>query len=334
MQRIFAPRYLCAIAFTATILAVAPAHAGTPPVINKAHFVFQTGNPNPVELDIFGSGLGATLPTIAIEGVQQTVAPGNSDTFAKVLNPNLSTPLSGVYRTTVTNNSQNGSVDSRTATFYVELDDAAATTGPAGPTGPTGPQGAPGPVGPQGIPGPAGPQGTVGPQGITGPVGPAGPQGVNGAPGPVGAVGPIGPQGIAGPVGPAGPQGVNGAPGPVGPAGPQGLMGLTGPIGPTGPQGPSGTQTLFGTNVGNANSASGATCTLGQAILTAGPLAVGLPAKGQLLPINTNIALFSLLGTQFGGDGVTTFALPDLRPVTPNGLTYSICNLGVFPSGN
>jgi hypothetical protein len=307
MQRIFAPRYLCAIAFTATILAVAPAHAGTPPVINKAHFVFQTGNPNPVELDIFGSGLGAALPTIAIEGVQQPVAPGNSDTFAKVLNPNLSTPLSGVYRTTVTNNSQNGSVDSRTATFYVELDDAAATTGPAGPTGPTGPQGAAGPVGPQGIPGPAGPQGTVGPQGITGPVGPAGPQGVNGAPGAVGT---------------------------AGPAGPQGLMGLPGPIGPTGPQGPSGTQTLFGTNVGNANSASGATCTLGQAILTAGPLAVGLPAKGQLLPINTNIALFSLLGTQFGGDGITTFALPDLRPVTPNGLTYSICNLGVFPSGN
>lgn len=34
---------------------------------------------------------------------------------------------------------------------------------------------------------------------------------------------------------------------------------------------------------------------------------------GQLLPINTNQALFSLLGTTYGGDGVTTFALPDLR---------------------
>jgi len=36
-------------------------------------------------------------------------------------------------------------------------------------------------------------------------------------------------------------------------------------------------------------------------------------ADGQLLPIAQNTALFSLLGVQFGGDGVTTFALPDLR---------------------
>jgi microcystin-dependent protein len=34
---------------------------------------------------------------------------------------------------------------------------------------------------------------------------------------------------------------------------------------------------------------------------------------GQLLPISQNTALFSLLGTTFGGDGRTTFALPDLR---------------------
>jgi microcystin-dependent protein len=35
--------------------------------------------------------------------------------------------------------------------------------------------------------------------------------------------------------------------------------------------------------------------------------------EGQLLPINQNQALFSLLGTTYGGDGRTTFALPDLR---------------------
>lgn len=35
--------------------------------------------------------------------------------------------------------------------------------------------------------------------------------------------------------------------------------------------------------------------------------------SGQLLPIASNTALFSLLGTAFGGDGRTTFALPDLR---------------------
>jgi microcystin-dependent protein len=38
---------------------------------------------------------------------------------------------------------------------------------------------------------------------------------------------------------------------------------------------------------------------------------------GQLLPINQNQALFSLLGTTYGGDGRTTFALPDLRGRTP-----------------
>lgn len=35
--------------------------------------------------------------------------------------------------------------------------------------------------------------------------------------------------------------------------------------------------------------------------------------NGALLPISSNTALFSLLGTTFGGDGRTTFALPDLR---------------------
>ncbi|ERM80581.1 hypothetical protein P872_12705 [Rhodonellum psychrophilum GCM71 = DSM 17998] len=35
--------------------------------------------------------------------------------------------------------------------------------------------------------------------------------------------------------------------------------------------------------------------------------------NGQLLPINQNQALFSLLGTSFGGDGRVNFALPDLR---------------------
>ena len=35
--------------------------------------------------------------------------------------------------------------------------------------------------------------------------------------------------------------------------------------------------------------------------------------NGQLLSINQHTALFSLLGTMYGGDGVTTFALPDLR---------------------
>lgn len=38
---------------------------------------------------------------------------------------------------------------------------------------------------------------------------------------------------------------------------------------------------------------------------------------GQLLPISQNTALFSLLGTTYGGDGKSTFALPDLRGSAP-----------------
>lgn len=47
-----------------------------------------------------------------------------------------------------------------------------------------------------------------------------------------------------------------------------------------------------------------------------------MACEGQILPINQNVALFSLLGTTYGGDGVRTFALPDLRgrvPVGANG---------------
>lgn len=39
--------------------------------------------------------------------------------------------------------------------------------------------------------------------------------------------------------------------------------------------------------------------------------------SGQLLPINQNQALFALLGTMYGGDGRTTFALPDFRGRLP-----------------
>lgn len=52
-----------------------------------------------------------------------------------------------------------------------------------------------------------------------------------------------------------------------------------------------------------------------------------LPTDGQILPIQTNEALYTLLGTQYGGDGQTTFGIPDLRgrfPMHPgagNGLS-------------
>jgi microcystin-dependent protein len=52
-------------------------------------------------------------------------------------------------------------------------------------------------------------------------------------------------------------------------------------------------------------------------------MSFGFPPKGwalcdgQLLPINQNQALFSLLGTTYGGDGRVNFALPDLRSRAP-----------------
>lgn len=43
-------------------------------------------------------------------------------------------------------------------------------------------------------------------------------------------------------------------------------------------------------------------------------------ADGRMMDISQNTALFSLIGTTFGGDGVTTFALPDLRGRVPMGI--------------
>lgn len=58
---------------------------------------------------------------------------------------------------------------------------------------------------------------------------------------------------------------------------------------------------------------------IGQIIMFAGNFAPRGWAfcDGQLLPIASNTALFSLLGTTYGGDGRTTFALPDLRSRAP-----------------
>jgi microcystin-dependent protein len=54
--------------------------------------------------------------------------------------------------------------------------------------------------------------------------------------------------------------------------------------------------------------------------------------QGQLLPISQNTALFSLLGTYYGGNGQSTFALPDLRGRAPihqgQGPSLTLRNLG------
>lgn len=56
--------------------------------------------------------------------------------------------------------------------------------------------------------------------------------------------------------------------------------------------------------------------------------------NGQLLPISQNQALFSLIGTNYGGDGQTTFALPTAKPIfTATGAAFTQCIAlqGVFP---
>jgi len=68
------------------------------------------------------------------------------------------------------------------------------------------------------------------------------------------------------------------------------------------------------------------------------PLGWAVP-NGQLMPISQNAALFSLLGTTYGGDGKSNFALPTIKPIftlSPGSppLTICIALQGVFPSRN
>jgi hypothetical protein len=221
---------------------------------------------------------------------------------------------------------------------------AAGAQGPAGPAGAKGATGGTGPAGPQGPGGAQGPAGAAGAQGPAGPAGPAGAIGATGATGPVGAIGPQGPAGAQGPEGPAGATGATGAQGAAGPAGPSGP---SGPQGPAGPTGPAGTVPTNLTNLSNSLSttngvayagaaiyeAAGCSYTnIGDVILSVNGYGEGaLPADGRLLQISQYTAVFSLIGTNFGGDGVTTFGLPDLRSFAPKGLQYSICVDGIFP---
>jgi hypothetical protein len=346
------------------------------PVIEKVTFTFASGNPNPVQMDIFGHGFGDGAVGVTLAGTSQNVS-SSSDTHVSITPSALN---AGSYLLRLTRSPKNDG-ERRSVSFEVTLAGAGSGAGVQGPQGPPGPQGLPGiagpagpqgatgltgatgpagpigltgatgavgPQGPTGLTGPAGATGPAGPMGLTGATGPAGPIGLTGATGPAGPIGltgatgpegaigpagPVGPQGATGAAGPAGPVGQTGPLGPTGPAGPTGPTGAQGPVGPVGPAGPPGPgATQFGSNTQKGVSAFGAACTVGQIILSAGPQAVGIPASGQLLSIAQNPLLFRYLGTTFGGDGVTTFGLPDLSTAAPNGLTYSICDQGIFPS--
>jgi microcystin-dependent protein len=56
-----------------------------------------------------------------------------------------------------------------------------------------------------------------------------------------------------------------------------------------------------------------------------------LPTDGSVYPILSYLPLFSLIGSNYGGDGMTTFAVPNLQSAAPNNTQYLICVTGVFP---
>lgn len=133
--------------------------------------------------------------------------------------------------------------------------------------------------------------------------------------------------------------------GPAGSIGPAGAIGPAGPEGPAGPQGspaPANLTALSGA-LSNSDGVSltgaaafiSAACDymdIGDAYLFVNGYGQGaLPADGRLLTISSNTALFSVIGIDFGGDGINNFALLDFRPFAPKGLQYSICVSGIFP---
>lgn len=122
----------------------------------------------------------------------------------------------------------------------INIIEAGAITGPAGPQGPKGDTGEPGPQGPKGDTGAAGPQGATGLQGPAGERGEVGPRGEKGDTGAQGLQGPKGDRGEQGTQGPQGPKGDTGDTGPQGPQGIQGPKGDPGAKGETGPKGEQG----------------------------------------------------------------------------------------------
>lgn len=178
-----------------------------------------------------------------------------------------------------------------------------------------------GPRGERGEIGPIGEQGEAGPTGEQGPTGVQGIQGSQGIPGPTGGQGEAGPTGGQGVAGPTGEQGI---PGPTGPIG--NVPGSTQAAGSGSSHNnmqPSLAMCYIIALQGNLPSSNiGNNVMLGEIRLSAHGSIPQAWAKcdGQLLIITQNSALFSLIGNTYGGDGVQTFALPDLRGRVPMGV--------------
>lgn len=214
----------------------------------------------------------------------------------------------------------------------------------------------------EGRPGRDGLDGAAGARGSDGAPGPAGATGAAGQVGPAGATGPAGPTGASGPAG----QSVTAAAEPVGANCPAGGVKYTSASGSQyvcngtaessasvlakllvvdGPGSGLDADTVDGFNVGAlfgtgtqdttmGLNAGAVDCYLGQIQLTANtyPPPGYMFAAGQTLAISQYQALFALLGTNYGGNGTSTFRVPDLRKQAPGGTAYVLCHHGVYPS--
>ena len=216
---------------------------------------------------------------------------------------------------------------------YALYANASANPGPAGPTGAAGANGTNGNNGATGATGATGPNGQNGVDGANGAAGVVGPTGANGGTGSVGPTGPNGAAGITGPTGatgaagasPTGPTGNAGPMGATGPSGTNGIAGLRGPTGATGPYQSLGLKYIIATSgvfpCRGCGTGPSSEVDLGSVVLFAGNFAPSGFAYcyGQVLPISSNTALFSLLGTYYGGNGTSTFALPNLNGIAVAG---------------
>ncbi len=197
------------------------------------------------------------------------------------------------------------------------------TNGTNGIDGTNGTNGTNGIAGATGATGNNGTNGTNGIAGATGATGNNGTNGTNGVAGATGATGNNGTNGTNGLAGATGATGNNGTNGTNGLAGATGSTGSTGLTGATGAAGPVNTvsvkycivyQGIYSTS----SSSSGGSFFLGQIIPFAGTFipADMLQCNGQLLQISQYTALYSILGTTYGGNGTTNFALPNLNGKT------------------
>jgi hypothetical protein len=97
---------------------------------------------------------------------------------------------------------------------------------------------------------------------------------------------------------------------------------------------------LFGSGVTSpVATTGGAPCVLGEVELMANIADLPpqwLPADGRVMPVNQNGALATVIGFTYGGNGTSTFALPNLQAADPKGTgpaapEYVICVSGTFP---